>query len=69
MHRPEFISRSMQRVNRLFLQVEERKLQAALIQERGDLFNHPGGAGRLPRPAGTKQRRGWRLLKELSLLS
>ncbi|CAI5695559.1 unnamed protein product [Oreochromis niloticus] len=53
MRRPEFISRSMQRVNRLFLQVEERKLQAALIQERGDLFNHAGGAGTLPRPAGT----------------
>ncbi|XP_030575200.1 uncharacterized protein alms1 isoform X2 [Archocentrus centrarchus] len=53
MRRPEFISRSRQRVNRLTLQVEERKLQAAFTRERGELFNQLGGPARLPRPAGT----------------
>lgn len=54
MRRPEFISRSRQRVRRLALQAEERKLQAVFSRER-ELYNHPGGLGRLPRPAGTRQ--------------
>ncbi|XP_056250114.1 platelet binding protein GspB isoform X2 [Seriola aureovittata] len=53
MRRPEFISRSTQRVKRLALQVEERKLQAVFTRERHDLFNQHGGPGRLLRPAGT----------------
>ncbi|XP_041827703.1 platelet binding protein GspB isoform X2 [Melanotaenia boesemani] len=53
MHRPEFVSRSRQRLRRLALQAEERKLQAAFSRERGVLFNQPGGPTRLPKPAGT----------------
>ncbi|XP_035530533.1 platelet binding protein GspB isoform X2 [Morone saxatilis] len=53
MRRPEFISQSRQRVKRLALQVEERKLQEAFSREREGLFSRPGGPGRLPRPAGT----------------
>ncbi|XP_071354433.1 serine-rich adhesin for platelets [Trachinotus anak] len=53
MRRPEFISRSTQRVKRLALQVEERKLQADFTRERDGLFIQHGGLGRLPKPAGT----------------
>ncbi|XP_044022772.1 uncharacterized protein alms1 isoform X2 [Siniperca chuatsi] len=53
MRRPEFISQSRQRVKRLALQVEERKLQEVLSRERDELFSWPGGPGRLPKPAGT----------------
>ncbi|XP_026165117.1 mucin-4 [Mastacembelus armatus] len=53
MRRPEFISQSRQRVHRLALQVEERKLQADFTRERNGLFNQHGGPGRLPRPADT----------------
>ncbi|XP_059209556.1 pneumococcal serine-rich repeat protein [Centropristis striata] len=53
MHRPEFISQSRRRVQRMALQAEERKLQADFSRERDDLFIRPGGAGRLPKPAGT----------------
>uniref|UniRef100_UPI003AAB220A LOW QUALITY PROTEIN: uncharacterized protein alms1 n=1 Tax=Centroberyx gerrardi TaxID=166262 RepID=UPI003AAB220A len=55
MRRPEFISQSRQRTRRLALQAEERKLQADFSRERDELFTRPGGAGRLPRPAGTAQ--------------
>ncbi|XP_029348974.1 mucin-5AC isoform X2 [Echeneis naucrates] len=55
--RPEFISRSTQRVKRLALQAEERKLQAVFSRERHELFNQHGGPGRLPRPAGAALRR------------
>ncbi|XP_070698553.1 serine-rich adhesin for platelets [Pempheris klunzingeri] len=51
--RPEFISRSRQRVKCLALQVEERKLQEVFSRERDELFSRPGGPGRLPKPAGT----------------
>ncbi|CAJ1074612.1 Alstrom syndrome protein 1 homolog [Xyrichtys novacula] len=51
--RPDFISQSRQRVKRLALQAEERKLQADFSREREELFSRPGGPGRLPRPAGT----------------
>lgn len=51
--RPDFMSRSRQRLERLALQVEERRLQALFNQEREELFIQPGGPGRLPRPAGT----------------
>ncbi|KAM4540335.1 uncharacterized protein alms1 [Fundulus diaphanus] len=53
MCRPEFISRSKQRVRCLALQADERRLQAVFSRERGLLFKQPGGAGRLPKPAGT----------------
>ncbi|KAM9355806.1 uncharacterized protein alms1 isoform 3-T3 [Pholidichthys leucotaenia] len=50
-HRPEFISRSRQRVKRLALQVEERKLQTAFTRNR-EVFVQLGEPERLPRPAG-----------------
>lgn len=53
--RPKFISQSMQRVKRLALQVEERRLQEVFSREREELFSRPGGPGRLPKPAGTQQ--------------
>ncbi|KAG7234602.1 hypothetical protein INR49_002231, partial [Caranx melampygus] len=53
MRRPEFISRSTQRVKCLALQAEERKLQAIFTREREELFNQRRGPGRLPKPAGT----------------
>ncbi|XP_072221926.1 uncharacterized protein alms1 [Leuresthes tenuis] len=53
MRRPEFISQSRQRMRRLALQVEQRKLQAVFSQERGVPFNLSEGPARLPKPAGT----------------
>ncbi|XP_029900261.1 uncharacterized protein alms1 isoform X2 [Myripristis murdjan] len=50
MRRPEFISQSRQRVRRLALQTEERKLRDEFSRERDDPFTR---AGRLLRPAGT----------------
>lgn len=41
LHRPDFISRSGERVKRLKLIVEERKLQSLLQTEREELFNPP----------------------------
>ncbi|KAJ6658573.1 hypothetical protein lerEdw1_019961 [Lerista edwardsae] len=41
LHRPDFISRSGERVKRLKLIVEERKLQSILQTEREELFNPP----------------------------
>ncbi|XP_037833580.1 uncharacterized protein alms1 isoform X2 [Kryptolebias marmoratus] len=52
MHRPEFISRSRQRVRCLALQVEERRLQAVFNKER-NMFNQPVRPSRLTTPAGT----------------
>ncbi|XP_076604660.1 ALMS1 centrosome and basal body associated protein isoform X2 [Chaetodon auriga] len=52
MHRPEFISQSRRRVERLAQQAEERKLQEVFSRDRDELFSRPGGAGRLPKPAG-----------------
>lgn len=56
MRRPEFISQSRQRVKRLALQVEERKLQEAFSRERDELFGRLRGPGRLHKPAGTRHR-------------
>ncbi|KAF7666136.1 hypothetical protein LDENG_00116820 [Lucifuga dentata] len=56
MHRPQFLSRSRQRVTRLALQMEERKLQAVFSRERDELFNRVGGPRRLQKPAGTLRR-------------
>ncbi|XP_037550584.1 Alstrom syndrome protein 1 homolog [Nematolebias whitei] len=53
MHRPEFISRSQQRVRHLALQVEERRLQAVFNRDRDMLFNKPRRPPRLPKSAGT----------------
>ncbi|XP_047466496.1 mucin-17 [Mugil cephalus] len=52
MSRPEFLSRSRQRMKRLALQVEERKLQAVFTRDRDDVFDRLGGAERLMRPPG-----------------
>ncbi|XP_073199083.1 centrosome-associated protein ALMS1 isoform X4 [Lepidochelys kempii] len=41
LHRPDFISRSGERVKRLKLIMEERKLQSVLQSEREELFNPP----------------------------
>lgn len=38
-HRPEFVSRSRERMKRLCLLVEERKMQAIFNKEREELFN------------------------------
>ncbi|KAM9341573.1 uncharacterized protein ABDE67_015233 [Symphorus nematophorus] len=57
LRRPDFISQSRQRLKRLALQVEERKLQEVFSRERDELFSRPGGPGRLPKPAGTAQLR------------
>lgn len=65
MHRPEFISRSRQRVMHLALQAEERRLQAGSIRER-NLFNQPDRPSRLPKPAGLQNHH---LFNELLLLS
>lgn len=53
MRRPEFISRSRQRVRRLALQVEERRLQA-VFEERDELFNQPRGLERMLKPSGNR---------------
>ncbi|KAJ0008654.1 hypothetical protein NQD34_016069, partial [Periophthalmus magnuspinnatus] len=55
--RPDFVTRSRQRLERLAMQVEERRLQALLNQEREELLVRAGGPGRLPRHAGTAQLR------------
>lgn len=39
LHRPEFVSRSRERMKRLCLLVEERKIQAVFNKEREELFN------------------------------
>ncbi|CAK6965723.1 serine-rich adhesin for platelets [Scomber scombrus] len=53
MYRPGFISRSLQRMELLSLQVEERRLQTVFSRERDELFNWPRGHERLQKPAGT----------------
>lgn len=50
--RPDFISQSRQRVERLALQAEERRLQEVFSRDREELFSRPGAPGRLPKPAG-----------------
>ncbi|XP_061102806.1 uncharacterized protein alms1 isoform X2 [Conger conger] len=51
MRRPDFVSRSRERMKRLGLQVEERRLQAVFDQEREQLFNQPGCRAQLSQPA------------------
>lgn len=41
MHRPDFISRSGERVKHLKLVMEERRMQSVLQAERQELFNPP----------------------------
>lgn len=41
MHRPDFISRSGERVKHLKLVMEERRIQSVLQSEREELFNPP----------------------------
>ncbi|KAI5606798.1 Alstrom syndrome protein 1 isoform X2 [Silurus asotus] len=41
LHRPEFVSRSRERMKRLCLLAEERKIQAVFNKEREELFNRP----------------------------
>ncbi|XP_056104019.1 uncharacterized protein alms1 isoform X2 [Rhinichthys klamathensis goyatoka] len=50
LHRPEFVSRSRERMKRLGLLVEERRLQTVFSREREELFNCPGPSRPL-RPA------------------
>ncbi|XP_077053316.1 ALMS1 centrosome and basal body associated protein isoform X2 [Siphateles boraxobius] len=50
LHRPEFVSRSRERMKRLGLLVKERSLQAVFSREREELFNCPGPSRPL-RPA------------------
>ncbi|KAH1170097.1 hypothetical protein KIL84_001082 [Mauremys mutica] len=45
LHRPDFISRSGERVKRLKLIMEERKIQSVLQSEREELFNPPEKKG------------------------
>ncbi|XP_029982902.1 mucin-17 isoform X2 [Sphaeramia orbicularis] len=52
--RPGFISRSNQRMRRLALQVEQRRLQTTFSRELDQVWDRPG---RLPKPAGTAQLR------------
>nr|XP_023651779.1 Alstrom syndrome protein 1 isoform X2 [Paramormyrops kingsleyae] len=52
MRRPDFISRSQERMKRLGLQVEERRLQAIFAQERENLFNQPTNVLTHPQPSG-----------------
>lgn len=54
-HRPEFIHQSRQRVERLALQAEERRLQE-YFGERQEVYGRHRDVGWLPRPAGTGQR-------------
>lgn len=55
--RPDFICQSRQRLKRLALQVEERKLQEVFIRRTEEHFSRPGGAAGQPKPAGTPNRR------------
>ncbi|XP_075787145.1 centrosome-associated protein ALMS1 isoform X2 [Pelodiscus sinensis] len=45
LHRPDFISRSGERMKRLKLIMEERKIQSVLQNEREELFNSPEKKG------------------------
>lgn len=54
MRRPEFISRSRQRMRRLALQVEERKLQSDFLRDRDEYLKPTAGLRRLPQAAGTE---------------
>ncbi|XP_067277475.1 serine-rich adhesin for platelets isoform X2 [Pseudorasbora parva] len=56
LHRPEFVSRSRERMKRLGLLVEERRLQAVFSREREELFNCPGPSRPL-RPVPVPRRR------------
>ncbi|XP_051504788.1 centrosome-associated protein ALMS1 isoform X2 [Myxocyprinus asiaticus] len=56
LHRPEFVSRSRERMKRLGLLVEERRLQAVFDREREELFNCPRPTRPLrPAPVPRKQ--------------
>uniref|UniRef100_A0A9J7YH47 ALMS motif domain-containing protein n=1 Tax=Cyprinus carpio carpio TaxID=630221 RepID=A0A9J7YH47_CYPCA len=56
LHRPEFVSRSRERMKRLGLLVEERRLQAVFNREREELFNCPAPS-RPYRPAPVPRKR------------
>lgn len=56
--RPDFLSQSRQRLRRLALQVEARKLQEVLSRRREERYGRPGGAARQLQPAGTARSRG-----------
>ncbi|KAK2826705.1 hypothetical protein Q5P01_020919 [Channa striata] len=60
MQRPDFISQSTQRMRRLALQVEERKLKPktkVFTAEEDELFRQAVGLGRWPRPGTARLRR------------
>ncbi|CAF92779.1 unnamed protein product, partial [Tetraodon nigroviridis] len=54
--RPDFLSQSRQRLRRLALQVEARKLQEVLSRRREERYGRPGGAARQLQPAGDTRR-------------
>ncbi|XP_043111543.1 uncharacterized protein alms1 isoform X2 [Puntigrus tetrazona] len=56
LHRPEFVSRSRERMKRLGFLVEERRLQAVFNREREELFNCPAPS-RPYRPAPVPRKR------------
>ncbi|XP_052428314.1 uncharacterized protein alms1 isoform X2 [Carassius gibelio] len=56
LHRPEFVSRSRERMKRLGLLVEERRLQEVFNREREELFNCPAPS-RPYRPAPVPHKR------------
>ncbi|KAK2896536.1 hypothetical protein Q8A67_011024 [Cirrhinus molitorella] len=56
LHRPEFVSRSRERMKRLGFLVEERRLQAVFSREREELFNYPAPS-RQYRPAPVPRKR------------
>ncbi|XP_078411298.1 uncharacterized protein LOC144688510 [Cetorhinus maximus] len=58
MNRPDFISHSRQRVRRLELLMEERKIQSILQSERERLFNQP-------QERGPRDRRGYQLAEAI----
>lgn len=61
--RPDFISQSRQRLRRLALQVEARKLQEVFSRRREERFSRPGGAARQLQPAGTLLAGGEKLVE------
>ncbi|XP_056617097.1 uncharacterized protein alms1 isoform X2 [Triplophysa dalaica] len=56
LHRPEFVSRSRERMKRLELLVEERRLQTVFNREREELFNCPAPSLQLIQAAVPRKR-------------
>ncbi|XP_054846340.1 centrosome-associated protein ALMS1 [Eublepharis macularius] len=63
LRRPDFISRSGERVKRLKLIMEERKLQSVLQSEREQLFNPPGERRAYQNGSGLVSNRGYQAVQ------